>query len=111
MCVGRGGRDGQPAGCHMICSPQDMVAHHSLCHSHAISWVQILGLCLRIFQPEESVPNDLTSKEKLCMKSTGILSFAVLEKELDIPQVVAETMLSMLESSQLQCLQVESLML
>lgn len=39
--IGRAGRDGHPAHCHLLLSTADFIAHHSLAHSNHLTLVQV----------------------------------------------------------------------
>ena len=49
--IGRAGRDGKPALCHMFLCDEDFRRLHSLCHSDALTEGQIRGLLHGIFSP------------------------------------------------------------
>ncbi|KAJ1436112.1 hypothetical protein B484DRAFT_393333, partial [Ochromonadaceae sp. CCMP2298] len=105
--IGRAGRDGDPAACHLLLSKGDLSLQHSLGHSDRLSRLQVAALLLRVFVLEEgagagssAVPSSATSSSSSSsppLLSEVCLPLDSLEEAMDIPAAAAETLLSLLE--------------
>jgi superfamily II DNA helicase RecQ len=47
--IGRAGRDGMPARCHLLLCDSDFTSHHSLAHSNCLEAAQLRGLLHAVF--------------------------------------------------------------
>jgi ATP-dependent DNA helicase Q4 len=84
--VGRSGRDGRIAHCHLFLVKEDYVKHRSFAFSDCPDQSSLWKILEQIFQP---------SMRKVNFSS---LNIAQCEKELDIPESNVMTILSYIES-------------
>lgn len=89
--IGRAGRDGSDASCHLLYSSIDIFNHYSLALSSRISLIQVLALLCYIFRSKYST-----------------LSISNISSCLDISETVLETILLILEIPPFSCLEVVS---
>lgn len=100
--MGRAGRDGLPAACHLLLQQEDAVLQHSLSHSMQLSRIQIASLLLKVFQlrvagpaePKGDVRQFLTHA---LLEPEVSLLLDPLEPTIDINSTVVETIMSVLE--------------
>ena len=102
--MGRAGRDGQPAACHLLLQQEDAVLQHSLSHSMQLSHIQIASLLLKVFlrntntAAKGSASNTMYSyATQPSLLSDVSLLLDPLEASMDINSTVAETIISVLE--------------
>ncbi|CAM9353993.1 unnamed protein product [Chrysoparadoxa australica] len=86
--IGRAGRDGRQANCHLLLCKSDFIAHHSLSHSNGLVAAQVRGLLREVFA------------ERSPEQSQRALSKADLESRLDMKGSVVETILTVLSQEE-----------
>ena len=88
--TGRAGRDGLPSECHLLVSRDDTIKGISLQHSNKLTHIQIFLLLSRIFVFSDN-------SDIITLKYSSATLLDSIEKDLDIPPPVVETILSILE--------------
>lgn len=100
--MGRAGRDGLPAACHLLLQQEDAVLQHSLSHSMQLSRIQLAALLLKVFQLRGAAPTE-DRRDVRQYLTQGLLEPEVsllldpLEPTLDINSTVVETIMAVLE--------------
>ncbi len=94
--IGRAGRDGKEAYCHVLFSDSDFRSHHSLAHSNGLELVQIRGLLRTLFCIEEKVGMMTSSNMGVEIRHIAVRLKDVCAR-LDLREEVVETLLSLLE--------------
>ncbi|XP_042638944.1 ATP-dependent DNA helicase Q4 [Orycteropus afer afer] len=123
QAVGRAGRDGQPAHCHLFLHPQgeDLRELRRHVHADAVDFLAVKRLVLQVFSPCScaqrprehggstkqavvSAESRLDSSQdttpgwrRCCLGHTRALSVELTEQALDMPQAAIETLLCYLE--------------
>ncbi len=92
--IGRAGRDGKKAYCHVLFSDDDFRLHHSLAHSNGLDFVQIRELLGMLFQKEKEVATSSSSRRTVWHVSVKLMDVCT---RLDVREEVVETLLSLLE--------------
>jgi superfamily II DNA/RNA helicase len=76
--IGRAGRDGMPARCHLLLCDSDFTSHHSLAHSNCLEAAQLRGLLHAVFaaaattnSSNSTVTNGSTSTTSSSSSSVG----------------------------------------
>ena len=105
--TGRAGRDGLPSKCHLMISRDDAIKGISLQHSNKLSHIQILLLLERIFALNDDTRGSSSSVKSLRYSSATLIDS--VERDLDIPSAVVETILSILEMPPYQLLTVDGI--
>ncbi len=95
--IGRAGRDGKEAYCHVLFSDSDFRSHHSLAHSNGLELVQIRGLLRTIFCIEEKEGEAMTSSNMGAVVRHVSVRLKDVCTRLDLREEVVETLLSLLE--------------
>jgi len=106
--TGRAGRDGLPSKCHLMVSRDDAIKGISLQHSNKLSHIQILLLLERIFALD-NVKTTAESSASVSIKYSTATIIEAVERDLDIPSAVIETILSILEMPPFQLLTVDGI--
>ncbi len=93
--IGRAGRDGKEAYCHVLFSDADFRSHHSLAHSNGLELVQIRGLLRMIFRRDKNEV-EVTTSTGGAVRHVSVRLKDVCAR-LDLREEVVETLLSLLE--------------
>eukprot|EP00842_Homolaphlyctis_polyrhiza_P000376 jgi/Hompol1/1339/HPOL_004683-RA len=89
--IGRAGRDGLPAYCHLFLSQEDYVKHRSFAFGDGVDEAAVWRLLDKVFA------DDCQKKDRAKMLKRLVLPVEALEIELDMRESVLSTLLSYIE--------------
>lgn len=92
--IGRAGRDGLSSSCALLYGSEETVLQYNYSFSTSISTLQIFCLFLKVF-PYKSIDSNSSAFSTMALS----LNIQVIRQQLDIPDSLLETILSLLELS------------
>ncbi|KAK9799769.1 hypothetical protein WJX73_003215 [Symbiochloris irregularis] len=102
--VGRAGRSGKPALCHLYLADSDFLRLHSLAHADSLDAATALQFLQHVF----AAPEDLPEQDEAEGSFWRVLAMGRLSTDLDVKEAVLETLLSYLEAHETACITMHS---